>query len=146
MRNIEYDKLSLSEVSQMARLVCELSHVGGLLMVRCADDYFERAQTSNGRERWAKWSYGEGDLLALVPTLVEIYSEHGAVLGVPKDTTVDAIHQLIDDVAPNDLAGFAIALWAATHGHLRDLNDAILAGLTENVTDKVVPATRSACV
>ena len=149
---IEYDDLSLIEVSSIAWLMSELADLYERLTIRRDADYCERAFISIGRNQWARLSRNEGELTDLVPILAEVCSENSNVLGLPKDTTTDGVFKLIDgNPNPSYLVGIAIAYWAATHGHLVTLNDAVLSTMASSgvsphsTVDKTAGKTQGVC-
>jgi len=152
VEDIGYESLSLAQVSSVAWLVSELGDLRERLIVRREGEYFEEAQFSIGRDQWARLAQGDCEVSRLVPVLADVYCEHGNVLGAPKDTTSEAIHQLIaEGPHPFGLVGLAIALWTASHNHLETLNDAVLKTLLswgigrQNKADKSVGKPQRAC-
>lgn len=85
------------------------------------------------RREYAAWVACETDITGLLDLLARAFDTYGKVLRDPKDVSEETIQKLLtsDDVDPFRLPELAIVRWAATNGHLKALNNQILARVSE---------------
>jgi hypothetical protein len=138
----DFRNLSPSEAASIAWLIGELMNMVQWLSARLAAEGEDRAFIPWVRREYAALATLETDVTGLLDILVRAFDTFGKALGDPEEVTDDMIRELLasEKVDPYCLPELAITRWAATNGHLKRLNNRIVARVSE-----LYPETETMC-
>jgi len=137
VRDAPYDSLLLQEAARIACLVSELIEFSDVFAA-----YRSHELTAHSRGAMADNVVGVvarhgGKIDDLVSLLTEVFYYYNDKLGVPEDVSLSELQSLLtDELQSADLPGIALALWAATHGHLVRFSNAIQDGVASIVANR----------